>query len=123
MFVAAGGTGFDPAFALAQAALTRGGTIVLFASAPRGTRVELDPNALHYSRSRIVGVVGFEDRHADAALRMLGAGAIDVATLRQPVFELADLQRAFESLGALGALKPAITITPASTSNAHEGES
>jgi threonine dehydrogenase-like Zn-dependent dehydrogenase len=107
-YVVAGGAGLVSAANAALAALDVHGAIVLFASGPTGCVLPLDANRLHYMRQRVVGVVGFEPRHATAAMQLLRAGAIDVDALRSPRIDLDGIQAAFESIGEPHVLKPAI---------------
>jgi L-iditol 2-dehydrogenase len=108
-YVVVGGAGLVPAATAALEHLEVHGSVVLFASGPSGAVVPVDANRLHYRRQRLVGVVGFETEHAQQALQLLAASAIDVDGLRTPrLRDLDDLQGAFEAIGRPGVLKPAI---------------
>jgi threonine dehydrogenase-like Zn-dependent dehydrogenase len=107
-YVVAGGAGLVAAATRALEVLDASGSLVLFASGPTGAQLVMDPNRLHYQRQSVVGVVGFEPRHAQAATQLLSAHAIDVDALRRPRIELDDLPWAFEAVGRPDVLKPAI---------------
>jgi L-iditol 2-dehydrogenase len=109
-FVTAGRKGFLPATQAALSVLAPSGTVVLFASGPRGARLDLDVNRVHYNRQRLVGVVGFERPHALRAIQLLHSGVIDVEAIRQPHFPLRRVQQAFEHFGDPGTLKIAIDM-------------
>ncbi len=109
-YIVTGGPGLIAAAEMALDVLNVHGSLVLFASAPKGVPLAFDPNRLHYLRQRIVGVVGFEARHADQAIALLLAGAIDVDALRTPSIGLDDVQSAFESAGEPGVLKAGLDL-------------
>jgi threonine dehydrogenase-like Zn-dependent dehydrogenase len=106
--VTAGGTALEPATRRAMELLSTSGTLVVFASGSAGSHLPIDLNALHYSRQRVVGVVGFERQDADRAIDALGAGAIDVEAIRSPSVSLEGLQRIFETMQSPEVMKPAI---------------
>lgn len=108
VFVVAGGGGYVPSVQLGLERLAPGGRLVLFSSAPSGTLLPFDSNRVHYRRQQVLGVVGFERRHALEAIGLLSRGAISVDVLRTPSVPLRDLQTAFEGVADPGVLKAAI---------------
>jgi threonine dehydrogenase-like Zn-dependent dehydrogenase len=111
VFVTAGGGGYAPATTTALDHLAPGGRVVLFSSAPTGTLLPVDTNRIHYKRQSMLGVVGFDRRHADDAIRVLRGGGITVDVIRQPRVALADIGSAFQHVLDPGVLKTAIDIS------------
>lgn len=81
-----------------------GGTVLLFAGVPSGTRVSLDAHAIHYREVSIVGAFHYTPREADEALALLSRGAIPVEDIVSAHRPLADWQAAFD-LARNGAMK------------------
>jgi threonine dehydrogenase-like Zn-dependent dehydrogenase len=109
-FIVAGGPALAPASEEALGLLRSDGVLVLFASGLQNASLHIDLNRIHYRRQRIVGVVGFRRPHADRAIALLRAGAIDVDRLRHPKIPLSDLGRGFAETGAPGTFKFAIDL-------------
>ena len=98
-FLCVGGAALEPALGEALAAVRRGGTAVLFSSAPADMNIVANLNRIHYGELRIVGVVGSTRSDQESAVEVLGAGAIDVTALRQPRVRFTDIQHAFHLMG------------------------
>lgn len=111
VFVTAGGQGHAPATRTALERLAPGGRVVLFSSGPKGVQVPVDSNRLHYRRQSLVGVVGFDRRHALEAIRVLGTGSVDIDLVRQPAVPLAEIDTAFENILNPGVLKTAVLFS------------
>jgi threonine dehydrogenase-like Zn-dependent dehydrogenase len=109
-FIVAGGPALASASEEALKLLNSDGVLVLFASGPQNAALKIDLNRVHYRRQRIVGVVGFRRHHADGAIALLRAGAIDVDRLRHPKIPLADLGRGFAETGTPGTFKFAVDL-------------
>lgn len=109
-FIVAGGPPLVSASEEALKLLRSDGVLVLFASGPQNAALSFDLNRVHYRRQRIVGVVGFRRPHADRAIDLLRAGAIDVERLRQPKIPLAELGRGFAETGSPGTFKFALDL-------------
>ncbi|MDQ1129483.1 zinc-binding dehydrogenase [Microbacterium sp. SORGH_AS_0888] len=110
VFVTAGGGGHVPAIRLALAALAPGGRAVVFSSGPRGVEAAIDSNRLHYRRQSLIGVVGFDRRHAAEAVRVLRTGRVGVDLIRRPHVPLARVDDAFRAVQDPGVLKTAVDI-------------
>lgn len=109
-FIVAGGPALAPASEEALKLLRSDGVLVLFASGPPNVALNIDLNRVHYRRQRIAGVVGFRRSHADGAIALLRAGAIDVERLRYPKISLAELGRGFAETGNPGTFKFAVDL-------------
>ena len=81
-----------------------GGTVLLFAGVPSGTRVSLDAHAIHYREVSIVGSFHYTPREADEALALLSRGAIPVGDIVSAHRPLSDWHAAFD-LARNGAMK------------------
>lgn len=69
-----------------------GGTVLLFAGLPAGARVAVDAHAVHYREVSVVGSFHYTPRDADAALGLLGSGAVpaaEIVSARRPLSEWA----------------------------------
>lgn len=111
-FIVAGGPALQAASEEALRLLRADGVLVLFASGASDATLSLDLNRVHYRRQRIAGVVGFRPAHAERAIALLRAGAIDVDRLRSPKISLADLGRGFAETGTAGTFKFAVDLPP-----------
>jgi 2-desacetyl-2-hydroxyethyl bacteriochlorophyllide A dehydrogenase len=63
------------------AMLGKGGTLVLLASAPHGTKFEVDLNKLHYDQSVITGSVSYTGASYQWAMDLLSDHKLDTASL------------------------------------------
>lgn len=90
--------------------VARGGTVVLLASAPHGTRFEVDLNKLHYDQSYVTGSVSYSARTYEWAIDLLSRGQLDTDTLISHVGGLEDTQRFLEMTRDLQGLKKVILL-------------
>jgi L-iditol 2-dehydrogenase len=96
----------DPGVIEALPALASdGGTVLLFAGLPAGTRVAIDAHAVHYREVSIVGSFHYTPREVDEALALLSGGAIPAAEIVSARRPLAEWEAAFELARAGTALK------------------
>ena len=81
----------DPGVIEALPALAAdGGTVLLFAGLPAGSRVAIDAHAVHYREVSIVGSFHYTPRDADVALALLASGAVparEIVSARRSLFE------------------------------------
>lgn len=80
-------------YALALRLVRAGGVVVGFGGCPPGTRMTLDPNALHYDGIRLLGSYHYAPGMFSRALRLLAAGRVDLAhvlTHRLPLDRIAE---------------------------------
>jgi L-iditol 2-dehydrogenase len=82
-----------------------GGTVLLFAGMPAGTRVSLDAHAIHYREVSIVGSFHYTPREADEALSLLSRGAVPAAEIVSARRPLADWRAAFDLARSGAAMK------------------
>jgi len=82
-----------------------GGTVLLFAGMPAGTRVSLDAHAIHYREVSIVGSFHYTPREADEALALLSRGAVPAAEIVSARRPLADWRAAFDLARSGAAMK------------------
>jgi threonine dehydrogenase-like Zn-dependent dehydrogenase len=92
------------------AMLTKGGTLVLLASGPGGTKFEVDLNKMHYDQSVITGSVSYTGPGYRWSMELLSRGLLDVDTLITTVGPLEDTQRFLEMTRDLEGLKKVVTI-------------
>lgn len=92
------------------AMLAKGGTLVLLASGPGGTRFEVDLNKMHYDQSVITGSVSYTGLGYQWSMELLSRGLLDVDTLITAVGPLEDTQRFLEMTRDLSGLKKVVLI-------------
>ena len=85
-----------------------GGTVLLFAGMPEGSRIVVDAFALHYREVSITGSFHYTPRDVDAALALLVEGAIPVSSLVEERRGLAQWREAFDLVGRGAAMKVAL---------------
>jgi len=85
-----------------------GGTVLLFAGLPAGTRVSLDTHAIHYREVSIVGSFHYTPREVDEALALLSRGAIQAAEIVSAHCPLDDWRAAFDLAQGGSAMKVAL---------------
>lgn len=76
----------------------RGGTVNLFGGCPRGSRVEFDPTALHYSEITIKSSFHHTPRHIREALATVARGEIRASDFITGEVPLHDLPGLFEHM-------------------------
>ncbi len=76
----------------------RGGTVNLFGGCPRGTLVQMDPNALHYSEITIKSTFHHNPRFIREALESVSSGEIRSSDFVNAEIPLAELPKMFEDM-------------------------
>jgi L-iditol 2-dehydrogenase len=76
----------------------RGGSVNLFGGCPRGTRIEIDPTALHYSEITIKSSFHHTPRFVREALDTIARGQIRSRDYVSEKVPLADLPKLFEQM-------------------------
>ncbi len=76
----------------------RGGTVNLFGGCPRGSRVEFDPTALHYSEITIKSTFHHTPRFIREALAAIGRGEIRASDFVTGEIPLRELPQMFEHM-------------------------
>ncbi|HEX7588848.1 MAG TPA: zinc-binding dehydrogenase, partial [Anaerolineae bacterium] len=79
----------------ALALVGRGGALNFFAGLPSGSRVNVDPNRIHYDEIRLVGTFGFSPSHFAHALESLTQNAEQFRVLITLTVPLEGLEQAF----------------------------
>lgn len=102
---ATGGRGVDVAITAASAPelqplaielLARHGRVNFFGGLPKGTRVELDTNRVHYWGLKVLGTTGSSNEDYDRCLRLVADGRIDLASIVSHRYPLEEAAAAFE---------------------------
>jgi len=73
----------------------RGGTVNLFGGCPRGSKIELDPTALHYSEITIKSSFHHTPQYVREALDTIARGEISADDFVNRETPLADLPKLF----------------------------
>jgi len=94
----------------ALAMLAKGGTLVLLASAPTGTKFEVDLNRLHYNQAVITGSVSYTAPGYEWSMELLSRGQLDVDTLITAVGPLEETGHFLEMTRDLEGLKKVVLI-------------
>jgi L-iditol 2-dehydrogenase len=76
----------------------KGGTVNLFGGCPRGTLVQLDPNALHYSEITVKSTFHHSPRFIREALETIARGEIQSSDFVNAEIPLADLPEMFQHM-------------------------
>jgi L-iditol 2-dehydrogenase len=82
----------------ALAMVRRGGVVNFFSGLPTGTRVEIEPAAIHYSEIRIISPFHHTPRFIREALEAIRRGDISAQEIVTEEIRLADLPQAFERM-------------------------
>ncbi len=72
------------------------GTIVLYSANPKGIKIELDPNFVHYREITITGSEGRTEKDFHQAVSMQNSGGLELERLISGVFTIDEAQRALE---------------------------
>ncbi|MBI4245054.1 MAG: alcohol dehydrogenase catalytic domain-containing protein [Planctomycetes bacterium] len=91
--------------------LKKGGTYILFAGCPEGTKITLDPNMIHYREILFTGSSASTPECQKEILNLVSSKKIDIKPLITDILPLAEWQMAFESKGNYKALKLILQIT------------
>ncbi|MEM2921453.1 MAG: zinc-binding dehydrogenase, partial [Candidatus Bathyarchaeia archaeon] len=89
----------------ALTAVSGAGTVVLFGGSYPPTKVEIDPNLIHYQEIRITGSYDQIPIHIKRALNLMKEGKIDVERLIAHRLPLTKLKEAFEIVKSMETLK------------------
>jgi L-iditol 2-dehydrogenase len=73
------------------------GIIVLFSANPKGIKIELDPNFLHYKEVTITGSESRTEKDFHQAVSMQNSGDLNLKELVSAVFPVDEAQRALEA--------------------------
>lgn len=84
----------------ALAMVRRGGVVNFFSGLPSGTRVEMDPAAIHYSEIKIISPFHHTPRFIREGLEAIRRGDISAHDFVTEEIRLADLPQAFERMKA-----------------------
>ena len=90
--------GSPPTWQWAIQMVRRGGTVNLFGGCPRGSQVEFDPTALHYSEITIKSTFHHTPRFIREALETIARGEIRADDFVTGEIPLRDLPRMFERM-------------------------
>ncbi|GAC1666743.1 MAG: zinc-binding dehydrogenase [Candidatus Acidiferrum sp.] len=82
------------------AMVRRGGVVNFFSGLPSGTRVEIDPAAIHYAEIKLISPFHHTPRFIREALEAIRRGDISAHEFVTDEIGLADLPRAFERMKA-----------------------
>lgn len=74
----------------------KGGTYVIFAGAPHGSKITLDPNLIHYKEINLTGSSASTPEIHKEVLDLVETGQLDVSLLISEVVPLDDWERALE---------------------------
>jgi L-iditol 2-dehydrogenase len=109
------GVGADIAIVAAPAAppqeqalhlVRKRGTVVLFASLPKGnSTLNIDSRAIHYNELRVVGTSDSSPRHVQTAVDLLASGQVPAGKLATHILPLDQIQRAYELMESGQALR------------------
>jgi L-iditol 2-dehydrogenase len=78
----------------------RGGVVNFFSGLPTGTRVEIEPAAIHYSEIRIISPFHHTPRFIREALDAIRRGDLSAEEFVTEEIRLEDLPQAFERMKA-----------------------
>jgi L-iditol 2-dehydrogenase len=84
----------------ALAMVRRGGVVNFFSGLPTGTRVEIEPAAIHYSEIRIISPFHHTPRFIREALDAIRRGDLSAEEFVTEEIRLEDLPQAFERMKA-----------------------
>ncbi len=74
----------------------KGGTYVIFAGAPHGSKISIDPNLIHYKEINLTGSSASTPEIHREVLDLVESGLLDVSKLISEVVPLDDWERAIE---------------------------
>jgi L-iditol 2-dehydrogenase len=101
--------GNPAAWRLALGMVRRGGVLNFFSGLPSGTKIEIEPAAIHYSEIKIISTFHHTPRFIREALEAVRRGDISAQDFVTEEIRLADLPQAFERMKARsGEIKVAV---------------
>lgn len=83
----------------------KGGTYVIFAGAPHGSKISIDPNLIHYKEINLTGSSASTPEIHREVLDLVESGKIDVSRLISEVVRLEDWERAIEMKNSFQKIK------------------
>jgi L-iditol 2-dehydrogenase len=87
----------DPATAESALQYVRkSGMLNIYAGMPKGVRISIDPNIIHYDEVRILGTFGFTPANFRRSLDLLSSGAVDPTPLVSAVVQFDGIRQALE---------------------------
>jgi len=92
--------GNPAAWELALDMVRRGGVVNFFSGLPSGTKVEVEPAAIHYSEIKVISPFHHTPRFIREALEAVRRGDISAQDFVTEEIRLADLPQAFERMKA-----------------------
>ena len=90
--------------------LKKGGTYVIFAGSPVGSKISIDPNLIHYKELLVTGASAATPAYQREILKMIADGKFDLKTLITDIFPLEDWRKAFEMKGNYQGLKTLLRL-------------
>ena len=85
--------------------LKKGGTYVIFAGAPVGSKITIDPNLIHYKELIVTGSSAATPDQQREVLKMIAEGSINLKAVITDVLPLIEWRTAFEMKGNYQGLK------------------
>ncbi|WP_084544078.1 alcohol dehydrogenase catalytic domain-containing protein [Paenisporosarcina indica] len=83
----------------------KGGTYVIFAGAPHGSKISLDPNLIHYKEINLTGSSAATPELHQEVLDLVESGQVDVTLLISEVVGLDEWERALEMKNSFQKIK------------------
>jgi L-iditol 2-dehydrogenase len=83
----------------------KGGTYVIFAGAPHGSKISIDPNLIHYKEINLTGSSASTPEIHREVLDLVESGQLDVSRLISEVVPLDDWERAIEMKNSFQKIK------------------
>ena len=109
------GLGADVAIVAAPAAqpqqeavhlVRKRGTVVLFASLPKGDCIlQMDSRAIHYGELRVIGTSDSTAKHVEQAIELLASGRVPAEKLATHILPLHEIHQAFQLMKSGEALR------------------
>jgi L-iditol 2-dehydrogenase len=90
--------------------LKKGGTYILFAGCPEGTKITIDPNTVHYKEILFTGASASTPDYQRKVLELVSSGELDVRPLITDVMPLEDWERALRMKAGHKGLKSLLRI-------------
>jgi L-iditol 2-dehydrogenase len=88
----------------------KGGIINLFGGFPAESKLNIDPNLIHYSEVTVTGTFGFSHITFIKALQLIGAGKVNVKKLITHTFKIEQILEAVDVSASRKGLKVVLTI-------------
>lgn len=88
----------------------KGGRFVLFAGAPHGSSMKIDPNWIHYREIDFTGSSSSTPEELAKVLQMVAAGRLDLQSLQSEILPLERFQDALERKASFEVLKSVLAV-------------